>query len=193
LLRFGLALSLLLSGLSARADEAAEARSHYEKGTAHYALGEFAQAAEEYQAAFRLRQDSALLFNAAQAYRLAGNVDKALVLYRNYVLLFPGEANVDIAREQIARLKQAPASTQTKPEAASAPKSLPPPNDVKLKHEEQTTLARHDSPPARKSKRVVLGVVIGSLAAVGIAVGLGVGLGDRPRDPVATIGAWRLK
>jgi hypothetical protein len=40
-------LALLHLAPSVRADEAADARSHFERGTAHYALGEFSQAAEE--------------------------------------------------------------------------------------------------------------------------------------------------
>jgi tetratricopeptide (TPR) repeat protein len=53
----------------ASADSSEEARQHYQRGTAHYALGEYADAAAEYQEAFRLKQDPALLYNAAQAYR----------------------------------------------------------------------------------------------------------------------------
>jgi hypothetical protein len=93
-----------------------------------------------------------------------------------------------MVREQIAKLKQ------IKAEPLGAAKPTTPPSEVKLEHGAQTALVHQNSvPPAHKSKRVVWGVVIGGIAAVGLAIGLGVGLGDRPHDPVATIGTWRLK
>jgi tetratricopeptide (TPR) repeat protein len=126
-----LVVALLAVASSAYADSAADARAHYERATSHFAVGEFAQAAEEYQAAFKLKPDPALLYNAAQAYRLAGNNDRALILYKNYVQLYPNEANIDSVRDQIAKLKAAiaaadqakanPPTTPTEPKAASSP------------------------------------------------------------------------
>src|SRR5258706_8903492 len=77
------ALFALLAAGAARADNATEARAHFEAGSAHFAVGEFDQAGLEYQEAYKLKPDPALLYNAAQAYRLAGNHQKALVLYKN--------------------------------------------------------------------------------------------------------------
>ena len=84
-----------------------QARQHYETATAHFAVGEFAEAAAEYQAAFKAKPDPALLYDAAQAYRLANYPEKALILYRNYLQLFPKEANIAEVRAQIEKLKQA--------------------------------------------------------------------------------------
>ena len=78
-MRFHVSLALLLAfAHSALADDYNEAKVHFKKGSAHFAIGEFAEAAEEYQAAYRLKQDPALLYNAAQAFRLAGKNEKAL-------------------------------------------------------------------------------------------------------------------
>jgi tetratricopeptide (TPR) repeat protein len=75
-----------LAGPARAADEKAraEARAHYEKATGAYALGRYADAATEFEAAFVLKPDPAILYNAAQAYRLAGKKDRALELYRSY-------------------------------------------------------------------------------------------------------------
>lgn len=113
----------------AAAQSASEARAHYEKATSHFAVGEFAEAAAEYQAAYKLKPDPALLYNAAQSYRLANNPDKALILYKNYVQLYPNESNADEVRSQIAKLKQAIAAAESAksspPTGTTEPKQLP--------------------------------------------------------------------
>jgi tetratricopeptide (TPR) repeat protein len=108
---------------TARADEAAEAREHYKKATAHFAVGEFALAADAYQAAYLLKQDAALLFNAAQARRLGGENEKALILYKNYAQLYPKARNIPEVRDQIAKCEEAIA-------AAAKAKTAPPTNTV---------------------------------------------------------------
>ena len=106
-----LALSVTLTftfSRVARADDTdAEARQHYKAATGHFAVGEFADAAAEYEAAFKLHQDPALLFNAAQSRRLAGENQKALVLYKNFLHLYPSSPNVPAVREQIDKLQEA--------------------------------------------------------------------------------------
>ena len=46
-----------------------DARRIYDEATAAFGLGRYAEAAEKYEAAFPLRPDPALLYNAAQSYR----------------------------------------------------------------------------------------------------------------------------
>ena len=72
----------------ALADDRADARVHYDKATAAYALGRYADAAAEFEQAFTLKPDPAILYNAAQAYRLAGNKERALQLYRSYLRVY---------------------------------------------------------------------------------------------------------
>ena len=123
-------LAVLVASTSARADRASEAREHYQNATAHFAVGEFAEAANEYQAAFKLKPDPALLYNAAQSYRLANNPDKALILYKNYLQLYPNESNADEVRHQIEKLKEAIAAAESAktapPTGTTEPKQLPP-------------------------------------------------------------------
>jgi tetratricopeptide (TPR) repeat protein len=84
--------AVVVASPPARAEKAspqsADARAHYEKATTAYALGRYAEAAGEFEQAFALKPDPALLYNAAQAYRLAGRRDRALELYRNYLRVF---------------------------------------------------------------------------------------------------------
>lgn len=161
---------------------------------AHYALGEYSEAADEYEQAFRLKQDPALLYNAAQAYRLAGNHEKAIILYRNYIVLYPTEPNVDVAREQIEKLKQS-SRTEPRPSIQPAPATPSPNLSAPAPKAEPASVvtASAERPPRHKNKALMWGLVIGGVAAVALAVGLGVGLTEHPRDPVPTMGAWTLK
>src|SRR5262245_42356196 len=59
-----------------------EAKAHVRKATAAYNLGRYIEAAKEYEAAYEQTLDAKLLFNVAQAYRLAGDREKAITAYR---------------------------------------------------------------------------------------------------------------
>jgi tetratricopeptide (TPR) repeat protein len=104
-------------------DEAA-ARAAYEKGTSAYALGDFAEAAKQYEAAFRLKLDPALLYNAAQAHRRANNRTRAIELYENLLRVFPNAPNRDVARQHLDELKKGAPAT---PVAGVAPGAVTPP------------------------------------------------------------------
>jgi tetratricopeptide (TPR) repeat protein len=99
-----------------------DAQSLYAQATAAFGLGRYGEAGEKYEAAFALRPDPALLYNAAQSFRLAHNSTRALELYRNYVRLYPGGANVEEARSHAATLNKV--VEMAPPPAAGGP---PPP------------------------------------------------------------------
>lgn len=68
-LGLGLALVLATSGVAeAQTDEAA-ARQHFRLGQAHYENGQFAEAAREFESAYRMSGRVRLLYNAYLAYR----------------------------------------------------------------------------------------------------------------------------
>jgi tetratricopeptide (TPR) repeat protein len=128
---------LLGASSSARADRN-EARKAYDAATAAFGLGHYAEAAESYEKAFSMHPDPALLYNCAQAYRLAGNRARALELYRNYVRLYPDRSNADEARSQVAALSKAiddekqaavapPPAQPVAPVVASPPPTVPAP------------------------------------------------------------------
>jgi tetratricopeptide (TPR) repeat protein len=113
------ALSLILLvawSSAARADK--DVRQLFTDANAAFAVGEFNNAAELYQQAYKLKQDPALLYDAAQAYRLAGNSERALVLYKNYLMFHPHQKNADEVRAQIEKLKEALAAQE---QAKTAP------------------------------------------------------------------------
>jgi tetratricopeptide (TPR) repeat protein len=98
-----------------------EARRLYSEATAAFGLGNYAEAAEKYEGSFKLHPDAALLYNAAQAYRMAGNQTRALQLYRNFIRLYGDNPRTPDARTHVAALEKALA------EAATASAAPPPP------------------------------------------------------------------
>jgi hypothetical protein len=70
------ALVLLLASAGAAAagkgkGKAEQIRDYLDRATAAFALNHFADAADNYEKAFALKPDAAVLYNAAQAHRLA--------------------------------------------------------------------------------------------------------------------------
>src|SRR4051812_48789905 len=104
-----LPLSLLLvlsTGAPVQADDgSAEAKLHFERGFAAYALHKYKDAALEYEKAFELKTDPALLYDAAQAWRLAGEKRRALALYESYLRMFQNQAGRVQAQRSIDKLR----------------------------------------------------------------------------------------
>ena len=137
----------------AQAGNEEEARAYLDKATAAYALNKYGVAAENFEKAFELKPDPALLYNAAQAWRLAGNKERALALYESYLRVYPAndkrstvEARIKDLRQAIEREKAvvnqppnntlpigspppyAPNATTTPP--TSPPQTMPPPRET---------------------------------------------------------------
>jgi tetratricopeptide (TPR) repeat protein len=134
-LPFVLALLLTLGAVApARADDAATAREHYQKGSSFYDLGRYTEAIQEFEAAYEIKNDPALLYNLAQSHRLAGNSEQALHFYRTYLRYVPGAKNRGEIEDRIRQLEQLvaqknavqstlppPAPTGTTPPPAATP------------------------------------------------------------------------
>jgi len=99
--------SLFITRNSFGDSKSVDAKAHFQSATSHFAVGEFAEAADEYQKAYKLKPDPALLYNAAQSYRLANNLEKAQILYRNFLQLYPNEGNAEEVKAQITKLREA--------------------------------------------------------------------------------------
>ena len=109
---FAVAFGMLLASATARAAEsgpsdADEARAYHEKAKAAFALSHYAQAAEFFEKAFELKSDPALLYNAAQSHRLAGNKQRALTLYQNYLHVYGRDDRRAQIEMRIDELKKA--------------------------------------------------------------------------------------
>jgi tetratricopeptide (TPR) repeat protein len=103
---------VLIAFLSAAVNVAAEeptteAKEHYRKGTAAYNLGRYREAAQEYERAYELTLDPALLFNVGQAYRLAGDRQKAVIAYRSYLRSAPEGDRRAVAEAKLKELESA--------------------------------------------------------------------------------------
>lgn len=72
-----------------------------------------------YSRAYQLVPHPLLIFNLAQAHRLAGHLDKALVLYRRYLAEDPDGAQATIARGFVAELAEREAARRRAFEAAA--------------------------------------------------------------------------
>lgn len=62
-----------------------EARQHLQAGARHYQEGQYSQAIEEFQTAYRVFPSPVILFNLAQAYRSDGQLSMAITTFRRYL------------------------------------------------------------------------------------------------------------
>jgi tetratricopeptide (TPR) repeat protein len=95
--------------------------------------GRYAEAAAEFEKAYRATSDPALLYNTAVSYRLAGNSERALETYEDYLVRVPNSPNRPVVEERIRQLRQerpgAAAATNGQPTqtAGQAPPATPVP------------------------------------------------------------------
>jgi hypothetical protein len=117
---------LLLAGAARATDDpdVVEAKKHFQRGTAHYNLREYKEAAVEFQAAYRLHPDAVFLYNLAQSYRLADDPEQALYFYRAYLRSSPKAPNkreVDGRIADLEKLMDAKKQAARPPDATLAP------------------------------------------------------------------------
>src|SRR5262245_23855602 len=127
-------LGLLLFGLTlstgeVRAEEggtAAEneerARAHFRLGRAHYDNGDFAQAAVEFEEAYRISQRAALLYNIYLAYRDANDTRNAAEALRKYLAR---EKNIENRGQLESRLAALDRSLAENPQPSAAVAAAP--------------------------------------------------------------------
>jgi hypothetical protein len=93
----------------------AEARQHYERAVTHFNLGEFADAATEFRAVYKAAPQAALLYDVAQAYRLANDREQALFFYQSYLRAEPTSTHRELVERRIKELSPgAPPATPAK-------------------------------------------------------------------------------
>jgi len=171
-----LPLLVLAWSLPARADDAATAREHYTRASNAYDLGRFGEAAKEFEAAYELKNDPALLFNIGQAYRFDGQNQKALLAYRAYLRRLPSASNR-------AQVESSMAELQELIDKQKATESHPPTGTLAPNGESNVVvvappppLSPQPRPQTPLYKKWWLWTVVGGAVAVGLGVGLGVGL-----------------
>jgi tetratricopeptide (TPR) repeat protein len=190
---------LAITSLPAHADDRSEARDHFVKGTKAFELGAFDEAIAEYAAAYRIKDDPALLYNLGQAHRAANHPAEALRFYRLFLLKVPDTSLRDEVETKITELQKlidqqkraqsvppdqprplgSTESTRVKPLApATSPDAAP-----------DATPAVVAAPATRADKPVYkrwwLWTTV-AVAVVGVGVGVGLGVGLQPSTPKAT-------
>ena len=125
---FVVAISSMLVGV-ARADEPTAA-DHIDRAGKLYEAHEYAKAATELEAAHAIDPRPELLYNAAQAWRLAGDCTTALLRYDEFLATKPPEADAKLARENIERCR-AIVERHPKAQQPSPPPPPPPPPPVR--------------------------------------------------------------
>ena len=139
-------------GANARND-ARVAMEHFRRGTRAYDLGHFIEAAAEYEKAYEAKETPALLYNLGQAYRGAGEHQKALNAYRAYLRNSPADApNRDAVASFIEALKKTielQKQTAEKPPAGAIP---PPPAPLSTKTEPLAVVIVSPPPPPPKKR-----------------------------------------
>lgn len=90
----------------AEAGSKERARAYYVEARRQHESGDYAAAAENYLAAYKELPKPAFLYNAAQVFRLGGQLDKALEHYRRYLELEPDGEGAAYAREFVASIEK---------------------------------------------------------------------------------------
>jgi hypothetical protein len=108
----------------ARADDAQRAKELYEEGTRYFDLGQFDKAIDAWQAGYRQKADSRFLYNIAQAYRLAGDANKAIFFYKGYLRNSPKASNRAEVEQKIQTLQKQAGDESAKP--GPRPTTAPP-------------------------------------------------------------------
>jgi tetratricopeptide (TPR) repeat protein len=118
------ALTLCLAGAARGApttEARAEARAHYDKAVSHFNANEYVPAAEEFLAVYKAVAQPALLYNAAQAYRLGGEAPKALENYRAFLKAEPQAKQRPDVERRIAELEHKTTPPKSVPDMAVPP------------------------------------------------------------------------
>lgn len=165
----------------AQTDDLEAAKAHDRAARKAYELEHYAEAAREYEAAYQAKDMPELLYNIAQAYRLAGDPQKAIHFYTLFLRRVPGaptRADIEARISELQKTIDEQARTKaTKPDnktpAIQPAPIVPPTTQPELK------VTNNNPPPAPERKPIYkqwwlwtsVGVVV-----VAVGVGLGVGL-----------------
>jgi tetratricopeptide (TPR) repeat protein len=106
-----------------------KAKKLFQAGKAHYAAGEYNEAAARFIEGYELDPVPAFLLNAAQSFRSAEDHAKALEYYQKYLQAAPDTSLREQVEELIKELKQKtrPSKVITPPPRPEPPPEPPPP------------------------------------------------------------------
>jgi hypothetical protein len=184
------AAALALLCRPALADDRAQAREHFVRGTRAFDLAQYEEAIAEYMAAYKLRDDPALLYNIAQAHRLAGHLADAVWFYKSYQNRNPKTANRDEIESRIRELdrlveaqkraqQRAPTSVESPPPSSAPPAPLlhdpePAPPEPARASAASVAPSVTTAPPARCGQ-CIAGIATGSAGVALLIPGIAFG------------------
>jgi hypothetical protein len=116
-------LLLLAVALPARADEAEEARAHYQAGQRHYDEGRYNEAIVEFKKAYALKPHPNVLYNIGQAYERLIEYPRSVEWFERYLAEAPPDAEFrTLVKNRLRVLRELPArvSIATVPEHVTA-------------------------------------------------------------------------
>lgn len=108
------------------AERKSVAKEYVKAGIAAQKAGDYDTAITMYSKAYQLMPHPVLIFNSAQANRLAGHKDRALAMYKRYLAIAPDGDQAQTAREWIAELEPPPPPPP--PVVKPVPAPPPPPS-----------------------------------------------------------------
>jgi tetratricopeptide (TPR) repeat protein len=171
-------IALVMLSARARADGLAEAKQHYDRGTTLYDLQRFVEAAHEYEQAYELIHDPALLFNIGQAFRFGGDYAKAIGAFRSYLRRLPDAENREEVMLRIAEMQKHLDEQKTlnekPPEGTIAPVAPAPPPAAPAASPAPVAAPAVAAPAANgRTRKIAGGVTVGGgvvLLVAGIAL-----------------------
>jgi tetratricopeptide (TPR) repeat protein len=166
------------------------AKEFYLSALSHYNLSEWQQALDDFREAYRLKPDSAFLFNIAQCHKQLQHYREAATFYRAY----RREGGTNNVESLIAEMDKAAASAPPKqplgPEPEPPPTTTPTPVPTPPPATVTTTPAGADlhaqAPPREKplvKKPWFWAVVAGGVVVVATGVTLAAVYGTPPKNP----------
>ncbi|MEO8213834.1 MAG: tetratricopeptide repeat protein [Myxococcales bacterium] len=141
-----------------------EMKQHYEKATRAYDVQKYSEAVDEYQKAYEIGGDPAMLYNVAQSYRLADQLSEALRFYRRYLQRSPNARNREDVERKIFDLEKTIEERRRAAAAVPAGPVAPPP--VVVVAPPPAPLASHDE---GTSGTLVAGIIVASVGAAALA------------------------
>jgi hypothetical protein len=167
----------VLAGTAAaqpKPDDVKRAAELYDRGKRHFDIAEYGAAIAAWKEAYLLSSEPLLLFNIAQAHRLAGDCAQANRFYMNYKRVQPkppNQAELDSAMQKCAGVPPATGDTTPVPPVTPIepvpPPAEPPPPVVQQPPPQPTT--RVDTYEDRGRTYRITGI---ALAGAGVASGL---------------------
>lgn len=185
-----LLLSMLLLAGAARAE--CPAKTYYDQATAAYGLGRFAEAATAFEKAYECKPQAALLWDAAQAHREAGNRARAIELLRNYVHVYGGQAENGADVHKLIDELQAQEDAARRPAAAPAAATAAPAGAAATPAASGAALVATAPPPKKPiyKRAWFWGAVAGGAVVLGVVIGVSAAYGSTTKDPTPSIGTW---